>query len=256
MATWSRFSPGEARFDPASLPQHWARLHRCDAEPLPADSAVLQAWVHFHNGDFQQAAEAGLQAGGDGVTVANKATSVYARYLEKREKSKLDLLLEVSARAQAQQASAPHNPNAFFWQAYALGLYGQGISVAKGMAQGVGNTVKAALERTIALCPDHADAHLALGYFHAEVIDKVGPLIGGMTYGAKKETGLALFNKALQLNPDSPVSLVDYASGLVMLEGEEKMAEATRLYQQALSTKPQDALESLGVALARAELQN
>ena len=105
MATWSRFSLGEVRFDPASLPHHWALLHRCDAEPLPADGAVLQAWVHFHNGDFQQAAEAGLQAGGDGVTVANKATSVYARYLEKREKSKLDLLLQVSARAQAQQAS-------------------------------------------------------------------------------------------------------------------------------------------------------
>jgi hypothetical protein len=49
---------------------------------------------------------------------------------------------------------------------------------------------------------------------------------------------------------------VDYASGLVMLEGEDKMAEATRLYQQALSTKPRDALESLGVALAREELQN
>ena len=67
MATWSRYNAGDARFDPASLPQHWARLHRCDAEPLPADGAVLQAWVFFHNGDFQQAAEAGLQAGGDGV---------------------------------------------------------------------------------------------------------------------------------------------------------------------------------------------
>jgi tetratricopeptide (TPR) repeat protein len=256
MATWSRFSASDARFDPGTLTLHWHRLHRCDAEPLPADGAVLEAWVHFHNGNFQQAAEAGLQAGGDGVTVANKATSVYARYLEPREKTKLDMLLEVSARAQAQQASTPHNPNAFFWQAYALGLYGQGISVAKGMAQGLGNTVKAALERTITLCPEHADAHLALGYFHAEVIDKVGPLIGGMTYGAKKETGLALLTKALQLNPDSPVSLVDCASGFVMLVGEEKMAEATRLYEQALATQPQDALESLGVALAREELQN
>jgi hypothetical protein len=38
----------------------------------------------------------------------------------------------------------------------------------------------------IALQPRHADAHIALGAFHAEVIDKVGALIGGMTYGAKQ----------------------------------------------------------------------
>ena len=44
--------------------------------------------------------------------------------------------------------------------------------------------------RTIALQPRHAHAYIALGAFHAEVIDKVGTLIGGMTYGAKKDVGL------------------------------------------------------------------
>ncbi len=255
MATWSPFiSQGGVRFDVASLPTHWPRLHRCDAEPLPTDGDVLLAWVLFHNGDFQQAAEAGLQAGTDGLTVANKATSVYARFLEKREKTKLDLFLEVAARAEAQQALAPHNPNAFFWQAYALSQYSQAISVAKGMAQGLGNKVKEALNQTIALCPVHADAHLALASFHAEAIDKVGALIASMTYGAKKETGLALFKQALQLNPGSPVSLIDYANGLVMLEGQKKIKEATKLYQQAVASQPQDALEQLGVALARVEL--
>jgi tetratricopeptide (TPR) repeat protein len=257
MATWSPFiSPDAVPFDVVSLQANWPRLHRCDAEPMPEDGDVLQAWVLFHNGDFQQAAEAGLKAGTDGVTVANKATSVYARFLEKREKTKLDLFLEVAARAEAQQALAPSNPNAFFWQAYALSQYSQAISVAKGMAQGVGNKVKEALNHTIELCPEHADAHLALATFHAEVIDKVGALIAGMTYGAKKETGLALFKQALQLNPGSPVSLIDYANGLVMLEGDKKIKEATKLYQQAVASKPQDALERLGVALARVELQN
>jgi len=255
MATWSPFiSPDGVQFDAASLRANWQRLHRCDAEPMPAEDAVLKAWVLFHNGEFQQATEAGLKAGTDGVTVANKATSVYARFLEKREKIKLDLFLEVAARAQAQQTLVPNNPNAFFWQAYALSQYSQAISVAKGMAQGVGNQVKAALNHTIALCPTHADAHWALASFHAEAIDKVGALIASMTYGAKKETGLALFKQALQLNPGSPVSLIDYANGLVMLEGQKKIKEATKLYQQAVASQPQDALERLGVALARVEL--
>ena len=257
MATWSRFiSADDVQFDAASLQKNWPRLHRCDAEPMPVDGDVLHAWVLFHNGDFQQATDRGLKAGTDGVTVANKATSVYARFLEKREKTKLALFLEVAARAEAQQALVPNNPNAFFWQAYALSQYGQAISVAKGMAQGVGNKVKAALSHTIALCPVHADAHLTLANFHAEVIDKVGALIAGMTYGAKKETGLALFKQALQLNPGSPVSLIDYANGLVMLEGEKKFKEATKLYQQAVASQPQDALDRMAVALARVELLN
>ncbi len=257
MATWSPFlSADSVQFDAASLQKNWPRLHRCDAEPMPANEDVLQAWVLFHNGDFQQAAEAGLKAGTDGVTVANKATSVYARFLEKREKTKLDLFLEVADRAQVQQALVPGNPNAYFWQAYALSQYGQAISVTKSMAQGLGNKVKEALNRTIELCPAHADAHLALATFHAEVIDKVGALIAGMAYGAKKETGLALFKQALQLNPDSPVGLIDYANGLVMLEGEKKIKEATKLYQQAVASKPQDSLDRLAVALARVELQN
>ena len=255
MRLWSPFtSVGGLRFDAHSVSKHWDRLHRCDAEPLPAEDAVLQAWVHFHNGDFQQATETGLAAGGDGVTAANKATSVYARYLETREKTRQDLLLEVADRAEKQQALHPNNPNAFYWQAYALAQYSQSLSVAKGLAQGVGLKVRTALEHTLALCPAHADAHMALASFHAEVIDKVGPLIGGMTYGAKKETGLALFEQALKLNPASPVSLVDYANGLLMLEGEARIDEATRLYEQALNSPPQDALEQLGVALARVEL--
>ncbi len=46
--------------------------------------------------------------------------------------------------------------------AYAVGRYGQGISVAKALAQGLGSKVKNALETTIKLAPKHADAHIAL----------------------------------------------------------------------------------------------
>jgi hypothetical protein len=255
MAKWAAFPQlGDFQFDAGSVKKHWARLHSGDAEPLPKDAQVLQAWALFHNGEFQQAAEAGLAAGGDGITVANKATAVYANYLEKKEKAKLDLLMEVARRAETQAAEDAGNPNAWYWQAYALGRYSQGISVAKALAQGLGGKVKEALERTIKLQPRHADAHIALGAFHAEVIDKVGALIGGMTYGAKKELGLRLFQDALKINPASAIGMIEYANGLVMLEGDRKMKEATRLYEQAAGTKPFD--ERLDVELAKAELED
>jgi tetratricopeptide (TPR) repeat protein len=256
MAKWTTFPHlGDFHFNNASVKKQWGRLHAGDAEPLPENPEVIEAWTLFHNGEFQKAAEAGLKAGGGGVTAANKATAIYANYLEKKEKTKLDLFIEVAQRAEAQAAQDAKNPNAWYWQAYALGRYSQGISVAKALAQGLGGKVKEALEKTIKLQPKHADAHIALGAFHAEVIDKVGSLIGGMTYGAKKEVGLKLFQDALKINPASAIGMTEYANGLVMLEGDRKMKEATKLYEQAAASKPMDAMERLGVELAKAELQ-
>jgi tetratricopeptide (TPR) repeat protein len=126
--------------------------------------------------------------------------------------------------------------------------------VAKALALGVGGKVKTALEKTIALQPHHADAHVALGAFHAEVIDKVGALIANMTYGAKKETSLNLFEKALSLTPQSTIARIEYANALVILEGEKRMAEATRYYELAAGTRALDAAERLDVEMAVTEL--
>ena len=252
MANWTTFpEASEYAFDVTQVVKNWEALHKGDAEPLPRESAVLEAWTLFHSGHFQQATLAGLKAGGLGIVVANKATCVYATYLEKKEKTRLDLFLEVARRADAQLLENPQCPSTHYWQAYAMGRYSQGISVAKALAQGLGGKVKSALETTIKLQPKHADAHTALGTFHAEVIDKVGALIGGMTYGAKKETGLKLFQEALKLKPVSTIAMIEYANALVMLEGEARLADATRLYEQAASFKPMDATQRLEVELAR-----
>lgn len=255
MAPWTAFAhTADYPFTVARVKRHWKRLHASDQEPLPQDPQVLEAWALLHSGQFQDAAHAGIQAGPAGTTVANKAACMYANYLEPREKTKLALFLEVAARAAEQSTAEPHNANAFYWQGYALGRYSQGISVAKALAQGIGGKIKTALETAIALQPRHADAHTALGTFHAEIIDKVGTLIGNMTYGAKKDTSLRLLQHALHLAPQSTCAMMEYANALVMLEGDLRMEEATRLYRQAASTRALDALERLDVEMAKAEL--
>jgi tetratricopeptide (TPR) repeat protein len=253
MAKWTAFPYDKFDYDSASVKKHWARLHAGDAEPLPKDAKVLDAWALFHNGEFHKAYEAGLKAGGAGITVANKAQAIYANYLEKSEKTKLAMFMEVAERAEAQAAEDAKNANAHYWMAYALGRYSQGISVAKALAQGLGGKVKGALETAIKLAPKHADAHIALGAFHAEVIDKVGALLG-KTQGASKATGLAMYQRALELNPKSAIAMVEYANGLVMLEGDRKMAEAEKLYADAAACEPMDAMERLDVEMAKAEL--
>lgn len=256
MTQWTTFPyPGAFAFDAASLAKSWQRLHQLDVEPPPGDTHLLEAWALFHNGDFQQATEAGLALGNAGLNVANKACSMYATYLEPREKARLDLFMDVAKRAQAQAESEPSNANAWYWHAYALGRYSQCINVAKALALGLGGKVKDSLERTIRLQPHHVAAHVALGAFHAEVIDKVGPLIGSMTYGVSKDESLRLLREALRMYPGSAIALVEYANALVMLNGEASMPEATRLYEQASAVEPLDASERLTADLARAELE-
>ena len=257
MGKWAAFPhPGAFDLDDAAVRRLWPRLHASDAEPLPQDPAALEAWRLFHRGEFQQAAEVGLKAGTAGTLAALKAMCIQASYLEKKEKVQLELFLDAAQRAQVLALREPTCAAAWYLHGYALGRYSQGISVARALAQGLGGTVKESLERAIKLQPLHAEAHTALGAFHAEVIDKVGALIGGMTYGARRETGLALFREGLRLNPDSIIGLIEYANGLVMLEGDARQAEATALYEKAAAMTPMDAAERLNVALAQAELQD
>ncbi|MBC8107141.1 MAG: hypothetical protein H7Z14_11170 [Anaerolineae bacterium] len=255
---WTKFPHAEGKFEHtrASLKKSWDRLHKGDAEPFPKSDAVVDAWIAFHAGDFQSAAELGAKTGADGMNVANKSQAIYANYLEANDKKKLELFEEVASRAEKLQRDQPKNANAYYWQAYALGRYAQGISIAKALAQGIGGKVKTALETAIKLAPKHADAHIALGAYHAEVIDKVGAMIGGLTYGAKKDAAMKNYQTALKLNPNSAIARIEYANGLVMLEGNKALKQAEQLYAEAAAMDAMDAMEKLDVEQAKTEIED
>lgn len=258
MATrWIKFPHADAAYAYAgpALKKQWDRLHRGDREPFPASADAQGAWRHFHAGEFQQVVEAGTKAGGAALNAAIKAQTVYATYLEKNEKTRLALFEEAARWALTRQDEAPKDPNAFYLYAFALGRYGQGISVAKALAQGFGGKIKTALSTALKLQPSHADAHTALGAYQAEVIAKVGALVAGMTYGAKKDSALEHYRSALKLNPDSAIAHIEYANGLILLMGNSQIGEATKLYEKASKCKPLDAMERLDVELARSELE-
>lgn len=242
--------PDVPRFDADTLLSRWPRLHAGQALALPS-SSLMDGWILYHTGQYESAAMAGLLQGDEGLTLANQATAIYANYLEPRESVRLALFLQVAERAAAQVAKNPDDPRALFWEAYALGRYSQGISVARALAQGLGGRVKEALERVVALEPLHADAHIALGSFHAEVIDKVGALVARMTYGVRAETAVAMFERGVTLNSHSASGWMEYARGLMMIEGDAKIAEAGRLYERAAAIVPADARERLDAELAR-----
>jgi len=255
---WAKFPYPDPAFvyTAASLKKAWGRLHAGDAEPWPHDAQVVEAWIAFHAGEFERAARQGLDAGMAGYAVANKAACIHAVYLEKSEAKERERLQQVVDRCEEQQAREPGNAAAFYWHAYALGRYSQAISVVKALTQGIAGKIKASLDTTLELAPRHADAHIALGVYHAEIIDKVGGLVGGLTYGASRNEALRHFKTALSLNPDSAIARVEYADALIMLDGRKQAQVALALCEEAAAMTPHDAMERLDIERAREELED
>jgi tetratricopeptide (TPR) repeat protein len=277
---WTAF-PGNSddfAYEGTALKKHWARLHQGDCEPFPdaayvksvsekypelkpkaaageTASLLQDAWRAYHRGDFQEAAAIGVSLGRLGTNVANKAANIYATYLEKDKERRLQIFLDSVTRAETLQRSGPGLANAWYFHAQALGRYSQGISVAKALADGLGGKVKASLEKAIELEPKHADSHIALGAFHANVVNKVGGIAGRLTFGASKEAAVENFQTACKLNPESAIARIEYANGLAMLFGKVKLGEATKLYEEAAACKPADAMEWLDVELAKSEIE-
>lgn len=258
MATkWTKFPYPDKTYamDAATLKKKWSRLHKGDGEAWPMDAAVLAAWQAFHAGDFGEAVAQGKAAGGSGINAAVKAQVVYAHYLEKAAKAKVALMEEAATLADERRRAAPKDANAHYLYAFALGRYSQGISVAKALAAGYGGKIKDALSKALELDPKHAEAHTAFGAYQAEVIDKVGSIVAGMTYGAKKDSAVAHYEKALALFPESPIAHLEYGNGLLMLFGKGRVTEATKRYEAAAALPPVDAMERLDVEFAKSELE-
>jgi tetratricopeptide (TPR) repeat protein len=246
-ASWIKFPYADKAYvyDGPALRKNWERLHRGDCEPFPKSEAVQEAWRLYHAGNFGGAVEAGVAAGPDGYSAANKAAAIYATYLEKSDAKKLKILGDAMARGEEAMAARPRDANAFYFYALAAGRYSQGISVAKALAQGLGGKVRDALVQAIKLQPKHADAHIALGSWNAEIVGKVGAMMARLTYGASKDAALDAYQKAIKLNPDSAIARIEYANGLALLFGKERLKEAERLYAEAAKMKPADAMERL-----------
>jgi tetratricopeptide (TPR) repeat protein len=276
---WNAFPHTSPAYDHAGakLKKNWDRLHCGDREPFPDESwvaamvsrhpalkpksahaaSILQdAWRAYHRGEFAQAVELGDSLGPLGAAVAGKAANIYASYLEPDAKRQLAIFQDSAARCEALSKAAPDYANAHYFAAQALGRYSQGLSIMTALAQGIGGRILKALNAAVALEPAHADAHIGLGVYHAEVINKVGSVVGGLTYGASKDAAVSHFETALKLNPSSAIARIEYANALVMLFGKSKLDAATKLYRQAAACDPADAMERLDVEAAKAELED
>ena len=278
---WTAF-PGNAKsftYAGDALHKAWGELHAGDTEPFPdakraaslikaagkaapkgrdADdvSTVLQtAWTAFHAGDFQGAFEAGESLGPLGASVACKALGIHATYLVEDPDEQLARFDKVAAIAETAVAALPGEANSHYRKAFGLGRYSQGISIAKAIKMGIASKVRESLEESLALSPKHAEAHLALGLYHAEIVAKIGAMMAGLTYGAKATEAEKHLAQALKLTPKAPIAHLEYGNLLLALHGEKREDDAAAAFEKAAKLTPRDAMEWLDARHAASQLE-
>jgi tetratricopeptide (TPR) repeat protein len=283
MSNWNTFPYDASAFSytDEQLSNTWTRLHRGDQVEFPDADCIRQcleispgaapaefdgdievlaknlqdAWRYFHGGEFEAAVGLACLCGALGHAPANKAEGIYASYLEPDPSRQKIHFMAAVERAEMAIALMPEDPNSHYFLAFNLGRYSQSISIVDALRQGIGGRIETALNRTLELAPDHAEAHTAFGLYHAEIIDKVGKMIGGMTYGASIDQAMEHFETALELTPSSPIAHIEFGNGLYLLFGDRRLDEVTELYVKASEMLPRDAMEQLDIAAALAELE-
>ena len=266
------------RRTPEQLKALWDRLHLTDREPWPGDAqitramaarpafaewvraqggarplaAALQAaWAEFHAGGFTRAIELGAALGPLGACVANRAAAVESLYTRSGERVVAEMLLAAVDRGEQATAMLPRHPNTHYTLALVLGRYSQRISIMRAISEGLAARVKAQLDQTLALEPRHAEAHVALGLYHAEIVHKLGGLMASLTYGVSAGAAIEHFRRAVQLAPRSPIVHMEYAYALLLLDAARNRDEAQSLYREAAACEPMDAMEALDVERAK-----
>ena len=277
---WAAFPHASKTYDYAGdkLKSSWTALHAGDCEPYPdakratallkafakppkgLDAAKLaealqEAWRAFHRGDFHEAYTLGDALGLLGASVAIKAIGIHATYLVEDEAERLRRFEKAADLAEKTIAALPDEANSYYRRAFALGRYSQGISIGKALTMGLAGKVKAALDKTIELAPKHAEGHISLAVFHAEIINKVGAMLGGLTYGAKASAADSHIKTALKLTPNSPIAHVEHANMLLLLHGSKQEDAAATEFEKATKLKPLDAMEKLDQEYAKAQLE-
>jgi tetratricopeptide (TPR) repeat protein len=278
---WAALPAKAPKFDFAgdALKKAWKDLHAGDAEPFPdakraaalikaagksapkgleadAVATTLQdGWRAFHEGRFEAAHEAGRSLGVLGASLATKAMGIHAAYLVTDAAEQLQRFEFVAAMAEQAVDALPEEANSHYRRAFGLGRYSQGISIVKALKQGLAGKVRESLDRTLAIEPDHAEARLALAVYHAEIVSKVGGLIGGMTYGAKASEAEKHLAAALKLTPKSPVAHLEQGNVALLLHGAKGEDAAAAAYEKAAGLKPRDAMEWLDARHAASQIE-
>lgn len=262
------------------LREVWPRLHAGDREPFPdreyiaellaaearlGDTALgtdagkiaseLQdAWRAFHRGEFREAFDRGMQAGPLGHGVAITADGVQAFFLEGKDAEKITRYQALAEQASDTIDLLPLQAGSHYRYAWAMGLLARMLPAMQVLADGLGSKLHAALDATLELDADHAEAHTALGLYFAEAVNKLGTGLAKMTLRVDPAVAEAHLRTAIELTPEAPNAWIGLGIGLGLLDPTANASQRKDALAKVAAMRPLDARQALEIAYAKKKL--
>lgn len=183
---------------------------------LPAlASGLEETQALYDEGQYDAAADMGEAMGTpDGLTLATKSLLGKTNLLPRKKRSLKDVGRAITMAERAFTIE-PDNLDAHLQYAVSLGIRGRLISKMRAQMQGLPNQAKEHLLIGLELGPDHAWANAFYAAWHIEVVRGGGATLANSLYGAKLDTGLEIYDRALTLQPMSAVLPYEYAQFLL-----------------------------------------
>jgi hypothetical protein len=206
---------------------------------LGAPAAAATAVQLFDAQRFSEAAPVGRREGtASSLLLAGRATLAVAAFQAPSKKQALALIDQAERDYAAAAALAPGRADIALQRAIAVGYRAKIDRSPKG-AKAARDAILSIREKH----PRYALAWSALGGWHGESVATLGRMMAGAVLGAKRADATVCFERAIALEPQSPVHPVLWALAAIKIPSER--ARVRPLLEAAARLKPRDGFELL-----------
>jgi tetratricopeptide (TPR) repeat protein len=217
-----------------------------------AGDALSDARALYARGEFGASAKLASSLGtSEGYILAARALSLEA--LTSSSNAQIALYEQAEHHAGQALEKNARDPDAHFELARATGRLGELRGIAAALVNGVATRVKQSLERSLQLEPDHGEARVALGAWHAQVSARGG--IAASLLGANQKLAEPLILSGLKLQPRNIGHHLEYARTLLLLDAARNRSRALEVLRAAVKLVPADAEQRWYLGEARVELE-
>ena len=180
-------------------------------------STLEEAEASYAEGFYLEAAQIAEEAGGaSGFAFAATSLNIYALYYaEKEESVKLyQRAMDLAGRAVEIDPKSLRGNNEL---ARAMGRYSQRIGRVRAMNEKFAERIRKHIEVTLSIDDQFAEGHLALGRWHAGLIEVLGSFLARSFFGASKNDAVYHLERALELDSEGIDSHYGVAIGFLAL---------------------------------------
>jgi hypothetical protein len=136
----------------------------------------------------------------------------------------------------------PKTADGYIQLAIALGFRGRVIPLMDAKAERLPERGREAIDKALELAPHNAWALAARGAWNLEIVQRAGPVLADVTYGAKRTEGLRYFHEALAADPGNLLLHFHYALTILALDADEFRTEAISAIEAGYKDPRADAL--------------